>query len=294
MAQTATAIVLPEETSSTSLVAVRGVEPLQRPRSNDGDRRRYMWPALRSPYALGLGGVTILAAPLGFWPVFLLGVALQLLLVLGLPRLRAFRDSVDEDAAIEERREALAARNEVLARISDEHRHRFERLEQLVEAVLIRIDHTRTVHSDLREASGLRSLLSSYLSLAIAHKAACIHLSTTNRAILSEEIEDLRTTVSQSPKLQALRAQRLAIVERRRERRDRTSVNLECIVQQMATLESIIHLTFETTAAAIDVDVAAFDLERVLAEFAAQRPILDDLVVGAGPESIDPRVFAVR
>src|SRR5207237_511029 len=119
-------------------------------------RRRYMWPALRSPYALGLGGVTILAAPLGFWPVFLLGIALQLAIVLGLPRLRAFRESVDEDAAIEERREALAARNEILARISDEHRHRFERLEQLVEAVLIRIDHTRTAHTDLREASGMR------------------------------------------------------------------------------------------------------------------------------------------
>jgi hypothetical protein len=263
----------------------------RQPRS---DHRRYLGAMLRNPRHIAWPpALAIVVMPLAGWSFSLLVIGLQLLSFLVLPRVAWFRRRIDQDAAVRAQQEAVSLRAGVLAGVGEPHRMCFLQLEAMVDEISSRVERADAPGDD-GDCFGLRWLLSSYLGVATSYQAARRQLSMTRRDALVDEIEVLRATVREAPRLQSLREQRLAIAEQRLARWERTADELECLSQQLAAIEAAIRLAHEEAAAA-DIDSAAAQPHALVADLAQRGPILEEIAgLRRGHESIDPRVLSTR
>jgi hypothetical protein len=171
-------------------------------------------------------------------------------------RLPPVRRQIDKGLAQAERA--------TLVRQMDES-HRLELCE--LERIAARIRETSARGE--RRAAGpglddLDDLIGAYVRLAVAHSAARQSLLASNRDALRYEMQTLQSPARRSPRVEGLRARRLAIARRRAECLDRAAENQEALVHQLATIVELVHLLYEQSAsAAYAEDVGRFlrDLE---------------------------------
>jgi len=253
---------------------------------------KYLRRTVTSPYnLLAPIGFALCVLLTGAWSPALVGLALHLTALLVVPRRAWFRAQIDRADEQAEQAELAATRAQLLQRMSDAHRRTFEYLEALARRIG---EHIGGVGTGCMAADcfGLPALLSSYLRLAIAHREAEQHLSITTRQTLVTEIGELRTSASYgSSHMRQIRTQRLAIAEKRLDRWDQTSDQLACMKSQMATIDSLLHLAYESSVVPVSLEQTTSAVSLAIAEFVEEHAALRELTAMALEENIDPRIF---
>lgn len=193
----------------------------------------------------------------GSGTVLLLSLAIEVLMLLVVPRLASFRRHVDEVIEQTERLEAAKARAALLLQMDEVHRQELERLEQLVDRARENVKRTGTAaEAVLDDCLGLNRLTACYVRLAIAYKTSKDSLQSTNRQALQDKIRLLEAMKNgandATDRMRRLAERRLAIALKRAERWDRTQEDLEAITHQLATIGELIHLVHEQSITPID------------------------------------------
>lgn len=255
---------------------------------------KYLRRTVTSPYnLLAPVGFALCVLLTGAWAPALVGLAMHLAGVLVLPRRAWFRAYVDRLDAQAEAAELATIRAQLLQRVSDGHRRSFEYLEALARRISDHMDSLEC--GETVDCFGLSSLLSSYLRLAIAHREAEQHLALTTRHTLIAEIDELRSIgSSMSPQMRHIRGQHLSIAEKRLERWDQTADLLACMKSQMATIDSLLHLAYESAVIPSTLQSTSASVNAAIAEFAAEHAALRELSSISIEEHIDPRIFQLR
>ena len=240
-------------------------------------------------------GVALAALNLGLASAaVLLG---NLVLIGGLPRLRAFRRSVD---ARHERRSAAALRSAVLGRMSPAHRDEMETLEGLAAGVRRRCENggggNSTPDSSVERWLGLDKLLALYAELAVTHHGNATTFCAQDRAELEREVEQVRVLrLGRNGPTDPWLERRLAILQRRQETWQRAADERDFLVQGLATIGGVIRWMHELCAVVVGESVRA-EVEDVLAAWESNGVTLRELsglCDHADAPAVDPRALAL-
>jgi hypothetical protein len=239
-------------------------------------------------------GVTLVTLNTGLaLAVTLLG---NLVLIGALPRLRAFRRSIDEGL---ERRAAAVLRVTVLARMSPAHGEELKVLEDLAANVRRRCDKSGSgvPDSSLERWLGLDKLLALYAELATAHKGITTAFCAEARAGMDLEVEQVRWLSvgrdegARDPWLE----RRRVILQRRQETWQRAADERDFLVQALATIGGVIRWMHEICTVVMG-DAVRAEVEDVLASWESNGATLRELSSLRGHADIpavDPRALAL-
>ncbi len=228
-----------------------------------------------------------------WWVLF--AVLLEVLAVTIIPRLPLFQRCVDEHTVEVERAAGDRARASLLVQMDRAHRLEVETLELLV--YRIRENAARcggAVLLLLDERAGLDRLLTSYVRLAIRHRATREALEMTDRRALQGEIEHLASLESKggSERIRKLVRQRLEVASRRAERWDENRRNLEATAHQLATLRNLVYLIHEQAMSLLDAPNATDEIDRLLADIEENESALREIAALGTNEEVEERVEA--
>lgn len=219
----------------------------------------------------------------------------NLLLIGVLPRLSAFRRSVDMSR---ERRAAAALRVAVLGRMSSAHCEELRVLEDLAASVRRRCEKSGSGGPDpaTERWLGLDRLLALYAELAATHQSNTTAFCAQARAGLEREVEQVRwlslgPDAARDPWLE----RRRAILQRRQETWQRAADERYFVVQGLATIGGVIRWMHELCTAVVGESVRA-EVEDVLASWQSNGTTLRELSGLRGdPDApaVDPRALAL-
>jgi len=268
------------ETSDAALSHFTADVPLAPPRP----ARRTGWTyfghaAIHPSNLLLLIGVMFLSLILWNAPVLFVGLGVEGAFLCLVPRLRFFRDRIDE-ALDEADRIALAkAREALVLQMGEAHRQELGRIEALVAKTFANVERRGGAGaSGMGEHFGLGQLAQSYIRLAIAHKACEESLGMTNRHVLDGTIRSLEAAELASPeRSKELVRRRLAIAYRRAECWTRTRENLEAIGHQLATITELVQLVHQESLVPPDPTGVSEALDSFLARFEESAGALREL-----------------
>jgi hypothetical protein len=233
--------------------------------------------AIHPSNLLLLIGVMFLSLILWNAPVLFVGLGIEGAFLALVPRLRFFRDRIDE-ALDEADRIALAkAREALVLQMGEAHRQELGKIEALVAKTFANVER-RGGATGMSEHFGLSQLAQSYIRLAIAHKACEESLGMTNRHVLDGTIRSLEAAELASPeRSKELVRRRLAIAYRRAECWTRTRENLEAIGHQLATITELVQLVHQESLVPPDPAGVSEALDRFLAGFEESNGALHEL-----------------
>lgn len=210
------------------------------------------------PIAIGAFTLSVTAAVVVFF-------ATELLLLVLLPNMRAFRREVDGRIDLVAYQQAAMARASWLSRMTEVHRAELEQLENLA----VRVRRSTTVEDPMSAPAaergevtdwlGLENLLAMYVDLAIRYRENAIAFRPFDDVQLDREIIALETKTQASPReLEASRygdraclswaSSRLRILRERRETRRRAHEARHRIGEQLATIAACIRWMYEEAA----------------------------------------------
>jgi hypothetical protein len=191
---------------------------------------------------IALAGVLMLGLIQPGFGILLFGLGVELFL-LGLAlKSQWFRRCLDE--GIEEAAKAAAqrAREVLIARMADNHRDELARIDGLIKKIHDS-EAGRAEPVTLAEDLDLHRLTSSYIRLALAHRACedalCIGEQKPLR-VLIRSLEAAEQTATQ--RVRAAIRERLAIAYQRAEHEARVREDLEVIAHQLAALVDLVHM----------------------------------------------------
>ena len=192
--------------------------------------------------------IAVLFTSLILWSVAALvaGAALEVLILAIVPRVRFFRRRID--LALDElARAVLVKEREALIReMGEGHRLELCKIEGLVSRAG---DNVRKRDGDRRalaQALSLGRLQTSYIRLAIAHRACEEALSLTSPKALEGTIQLLEGAERSAPEhLRRLLQRRLSVARRRVACWAKTRESLDALSHQLATITELCHLVLE-------------------------------------------------
>jgi hypothetical protein len=257
------------ETNGSALGPLIVEAPLGSPRR----ARRTGWTycghaAVHPSNLLLLIGVMFLSLILWNGPVLVAGLGVEGAFLCLAPRLRFFRSRIDEALDEVDRALAARAREMLIAQMAEVHRQELLRIESLVSKTFSNVERRGLCPPVLDERLGLTQLSTSYIRLAIAHRACEESLALTNRHLLDGTIRSLEAAEASSPdRARALVRRRLGIARRRVERWAHTRDDLEAIGHQLATISEIVQLVHQESLVPPDPSGIGATLDRFLAVF---------------------------
>jgi hypothetical protein len=218
-------------------------------------------------------------------PVLFSGLGVEVAFLALVPRLRFFRVRIDEMLDELDRAIAAKAREALILQMGEPHRQELAKIEALVAKTFANVERRGGVPSfGLGDSFGLAGLATSYIRLAIAHKACEESLAMTNRHVLEGTIRSLEAAEMSSPeRTRELLRRRLTIAYRRAECWSRTRENLEAIGHQLATITELVQLVHQESLAPPDPAGVGEVLDRFLTEFEESSGALRELAdIGVG------------
>lgn len=251
--------------------------------------------AMLSAFAVSLTGI-----PGTFETVLLFSTAMELLYLGYLPRQERFRKAVRSRRAAEHSKPP--SQKEVFQLLTKYSQRRYARLKKFEKEI-------RTNYSKLSYASQgmldshlvkINGLLESYLSLLYQKERYEYTTSSTVEADVVRAISALREDMADdSPRVRAIKARRLRILEQRLERSKKGAENMEIIEAQLATVEDVVMYIHEQSLTLRNPEEITFQLDTLLSEleetqasveaveevFARQGDLLEDIDAFDLPES---------
>lgn len=225
--------------------------------------------AIHPSNLLMLIGVMFLSLILWNAPVLFVGLGMEGAFLCLVPRLGFFRSRIDEALDEADRAMAVKAREALVMQMGEAHRQELARIEALVAKTFANVERRGGVPSlGLGEHLGLADLSSSYIRLAIAHKACEESLAMTNRHVLEGTIRSLETAEVAAPDCtRGLLRRRLAIAYQRAECWTKTRENLEAIGHQLATITELVQLVHQESLVPPDPVGVGETIDRFLTDF---------------------------
>ncbi|MFT3766221.1 MAG: hypothetical protein QM820_12015 [Minicystis sp.] len=235
--------------------------------------------AIHPSNLLLLIGVMFLSLILWSAPVLVAGLGVEGAFLCLVPRMRFFRVRIDEMLDEADRAAAAKAREALILQMGEAHRQELAKIEALVGKTFSNVERRGGVTSfGLGDQFGLAQLATSYIRLAIAHKACEESLAMTNRHVLEGTIRSLEAAEVSSPeRTKELLRRRLAIAYRRAECWSRTRENLEAIGHQLATITELVQLVHQESLVPPDPTGVGEVLDRFLSEFEESAGTLREL-----------------
>jgi hypothetical protein len=220
-----------------------------KPRNTQSTYRRH---ALAHPvHAIWIAVPVIIALSLAsLLPLLLLATG-EAFVLLALPRFSRFQRAVDLSLERIERAKAAVLRSTLIARMSDEHRMELEHLERLVARIRAQSSPNGEIDGSLDDDwPGLGRLLSTYVRLAIAHRAAGELFPLMERQRLEIEAAYLETSFQQATAddVRAWVAKRAEIVRNRLNVCEQSRAEREIVGHQLATISELIRWMHEESS----------------------------------------------
>jgi hypothetical protein len=212
-----------------------------------------------------------------------------------LPRLRAFRRSVDVSR---ERGAAAALRLAVLGRMSSAHCEELKVLEDLAASVRRRCEKSGSGAPDasIERWLGLDKLLALYAELAATHQGNTTAFCAQARAGLEREVEQVRwLSLGRNEARDPWLERRRVILQRRQETWQRAADERDFLVQGLATIGGVIRWMQELCTVVVGDSVRA-EVEDVLASWESSGATLRELSGLRGhPDipTVDPRALSL-
>jgi hypothetical protein len=237
--------------------------------------------AIHPSNLLLLIGVMFLSLILWSAPVLFLGLGLEAALLCAAPVAPFFRRRIDLCIDEAERAEAQKAREALIREMSEGHRQELARIEGLLDKTSANAARQGAmIPLAVTEPLGNARLLTSYIRLAIAHRACEESLAMTNRHVLEGTIRSLEAAVGTgAERTRRLVQRRLGIAYRRAECWSRTRDSLEAIGHQLATISELVLLLHQESLAPTGTAWGTVEVDRILADFedgeGALRELLD-------------------
>ncbi|HEY3818432.1 MAG TPA: hypothetical protein VGL81_14760 [Polyangiaceae bacterium] len=241
-------------------------------------------------FGVGLAAVSVTLA---------LAVALtaELALVGFLPRLVAFRRSVDQR---HQRIAAVAARTEALGLMSAYRRGELEQLERLAADIRARCDGRRpqkagTSRGTVDRWLGLDRLLALFVDLAITHRANEEVFRAKDWATLEAQYTELNLLARATHGSNDVWIERRrAVLERRRETWRHAAAECELIAQELATIGDVVRWMYELCALNRG-DAARCEVEDVLASWEENGATLREVSAlrHVDEHTVDPHLLAL-
>jgi hypothetical protein len=228
---------------------------------------------------LMLFGVLLLSFIGWSLPVLLVGLGLEVAALALAPLAGFFRRRIDAQLDEADRAAALKAREALIQQMDVRHQQELMRIERLIDKTHDNVRrHAGVVPLDLGDGLGLGRLTSSYIRLAIAHKAGQESLASTSHQELTDTIRALQSVqLASSDRMRAITSRRLSIAYRRAECWCRTREGLEQIAQQLATILELVHLCHEQSLTPVDPQGACAEIDRFLRELEDNEGTLREL-----------------
>jgi hypothetical protein len=245
--------------------------------------------AIHPSNLLLLIGVMFLSLILWNAPVLLVGLGLEGAFLCLVPRLRFFRDRIDEALDDADRLALAKAREALVLQMGEAHRQELGKIEALVAKTFTNVERRGGAGAiRIGEEFGLGQLAQAYIRLAIAHKACEESLGMTNRHVLDGTIRSLEAAELASPeRSKELVRRRLAIAYRRAECWTRTRENLEAIGHQLATITELVQLVHQESLVPPDPAGVSEALDGFLAGFEESNGALRELAEIGVEETYD-------
>lgn len=257
-------------TESRTALAALGVQVAPMRRRTAGT---YLSRVLVHPYNLLVVGSALLLSFIGWSPLLLLlGLGVELAILCIVPWRGYVRQRIDAQLDEADRAAWSRAREALVRQMDVRHQQELARLDRLIDRTRENIRRRGgAVPLLLDEGFGLNRLITSYIRLAIAHKAGQESLAMTNHTELMETIRALEAVRNASVgRTRGLSERRLSIAYRRAECWTRTREGLEIVSQKLATILELIQLMHEQSMTPIDTPSTCADIDRFMRE-------LDDL-----------------
>jgi hypothetical protein len=279
----------PGEAPGKAAIEVRLASP--RPLAHRGAWTYLGHAAIHPSNLLLLIGVMFLSLILWSAPVLFVGLGLEAALLVAAPFTRLFRRRIDVCIDEAELAEALKAREALIREMSEAHRQELARIEGLLDKTTANAARQGAVIPlAVTEPLGGARLLTSYIRLAIAHRACEESLAMTNRHVLEGTIRSLEAAVGTgAERSRRLVQRRLGIAYRRAECWSKTRDSLEAIGHQLATITELVLLLHQESLAPTGTAWGTVEVDRILADFEDGEGALRELVdIGIdGPLELD-------
>lgn len=238
---------------------------------------------------LFLFGVLLLSFIGWSLPVLLLGLGVEIGLLALAPWGGFVRRRIDVQLDEGDRAIVAKAREALVQQMDIRHQQELMRLERLIEKTR---ENVRRRCGALPHALGdglsLGRLTSSYIRLAIAHKAGQESLASTSHQELTETIRALQAIErASSERMREIASRRLSIAYRRAECWCRTREGLEQIAQQLATILELVHLVHEQSLTPpLDSQGACAEIDRFMRDIEESEGTMRELAEIAVEEAM--------
>jgi hypothetical protein len=233
------------------------------------DARTYLACAALNPYHVILlaGALLLCLISWSFWAL-LVEVGADLLVLGILPWCGFFRRRADVQLDQAERIEATRAREALIQRMGEGHRHELSRLDALVERTRDpRLRAGRDLPEIAGEGGGLDRLAYRYIRLAIAHRCCAETLAMTDYRALQATIRSLESMLpAPAPRIGRIMERRLSVARKRVEHWGHARENLELLTHELSTIVEVVQLVHERTTAPIGGPRICTDVDGLLEE----------------------------
>lgn len=236
-----------------------------------GIARRTGWTYRRSavlhPYNMVAVAIALLLGLVNLSGTMLLvGLIAELLFLTAVPRLGFVRGWLDAGLDDEERARARRVREALIAGMGELHRRELARIEGLVDRIR-EIATERPNGFSNGGHGGLDRLSSSYIRLAVAHRACEQALATTSPGALRDTIRSLETAeIGSNDRMREVIRRRLTIAYKRAECWQRTRESVEVSGHQLAAITDLVHLAYQESLAPADARGLCDDIDRLMLE----------------------------
>ncbi len=259
------------ETNGTGLAKPAGAAWLDLPAS---PARRTGWTYLSHAVIhpsnlLLLIGMMFLSLILWSAPVLFAGLGVEVVFLAVVPRCAFFQRRIDEYLDEVDRAAAQKAREALILQMGEAHRQELAKIEALIGKTIANAQKNHhAVPLAVCDPIGMSRLTSSYIRLAIAHRACEESLALTNRHLLEGTIRALEAAEMQAPdRARPLLRRRLSIAYRRAETWSKTRDNLEAIGHQLATISELVHLLHQESVSPAGPSSVSGEVDRILTDF---------------------------
>ena len=233
------------------------------------DARTYLACAALNPYHVILlaGALLLCLISWSFWAL-LVELGADLIVLAILPWCAFFRRRADVQLDQAARIEATRAREALIQRMGEGHRHELSRLDALVERTRDpRLRAGRELPEIAGEGGGLDRLAYRYIRLAIAHRCCAETLAMTDYRALQATIRSLEATLpAPAPRIGRMMERRLSVARKRVEHWGHARENLELLTHELSTIVELVQLVHERTTAPSGGPRFCTDVDGLLAE----------------------------
>ena len=213
-------------------------------------------------------GVSLVGFPeFLFETILLFAAALELVFLGTMPRNERFRKAVRARQAAEAAKPPTKKEIwRLLSRPNQKRYYRFKDIEKEIEENYRKLSYASQglLESHINKIDGL---LESYLKLLYQKERYEFYGQRTEEETVVRSIEDLRDDMSDdTPRVRAIKARRLKILEQRLERFKKSRENLEIIEAQLETIEDVIKYIHEQSLTLRNPDEISYQLDLLLTE----------------------------